>query len=304
VDPDGQGSGGTPGAEQKPARTGKGRALVPPTAKGSAVPVPGSRAEAMLAAQKAAEKAAKKRRQVIYLRRIGPKRIVFRGVVTALFAWWLTNVGGHPGVEFSEVAVGVATGISGLATLGAVGEWAEAMARPLPPAVAAGPPGPEPPDADPAGPAAVPELGSGAGALPPVDSAARAPMERLSRLERSLADLLTLLGADAPADVAGEAEQAAATLREYGARLRVVESARDGVTGDAAAGVNAAVETLRLRIEEGVTGYERLVAVAADAVSVGTADGLDQRTVRRLEDAADALAGLARGLRELRGELT
>ncbi len=94
--------------------------------------------------------------------------------------------------------------------------------------------------------------------------------------------------------------QAAMTLREYGARLRAVEAARDGAEGEAGAGLDAAVGTLRQRLEEGVSAYDRLVTVAAEAVSAGSAGSLDAIAVRRLEDAADTLAGLARGLREVR----
>src|SRR5439155_18581636 len=101
-------------------------------------------------------------------------------------------------------------------------------------------------------------------------------------------------------DVAAEAGQAALTLREYGVRLRAVESARDGAEGEAAAGLDAAVSTLRQRLEEGVSAYDRVVTVAAEAVSAGSAGSLDAFAVRRLEDAADTLAGLARGLREVR----
>jgi hypothetical protein len=223
------------------------------------------------------------RKSQLQQRRRGPGTIVFRAAVTAAFVWWVSVVGNHPGVEFREVLVGAMTGIAGISTLAAGGAWVQAMATPLPPA-AAGPP---------------PEL-------PPAGSAARVPLERLANHERSLAELLTLLGSEAgdvPAEVAAEAARAAATLRDCGTRLRAVEAARDGMEGDPAVSLAAAAATLRQRLEEGVSGYARLVAVAADAVSAGAAGGLDQFTIRRLEDAADTLAGLARGLRAT-GELT
>jgi hypothetical protein len=217
-------------------------------------------------------------------RRRGGRRIVVRALVTGAFVWWTTVVGNHPGVEVREVLVGTLAGLSGLRTLAAAAELAQATATSP---AAAGPPL----------------------ELPPDGSAARAPLERLANHERSLAELLTLLGTSAgevPADVATEAARAAVTLRDCGARLRAVETARDGMEGEPAVSLGAAVATLRQRLEEGVSGYARLVAVAADAVAAGAAGGLDQLTLRRLEDAAGTLAGLARGLRETRaaGELT
>lgn len=217
------------------------------------------------------------RRKLLRARRQGPPRLIFRGGLTAALAWWTSVVGNVPGVEVREVLLGIVTGIAGLSVLEAISTWSHALSTPLPPPL---PPAPA--------------------ELPPVESAARAPLERLASRERSLGELLALLGpmaGDAPKDVAAEAGKAAATLREYGARLRAVEAARDGMEGEVAANLDAAVGTLRQRLEEGVSSFERLVAVAAEAVSADTAGGLDTITLRRLEDAADTLTGLARGLR-------
>jgi hypothetical protein len=216
------------------------------------------------------------RKRLVRARRRGRRRTVFRALATLALAWWTSVIGSHPGIEGSEIVVGSVTAVAGLRTVSAAARWAQLERMPLPLPAAGAPP-----------------------ELPPEGSAARVPMERLANRERALAELLALLG-DAASDVAAEAGQAAVTLREYGARLRAVESARDGAEGEAAVGLDAAVATLRQRLEEGVSAYDRLVAVAAEAVSAGTAGSLDALAVRRLEDAADTLAGLARGLREVR----
>jgi hypothetical protein len=221
------------------------------------------------------------RGKVLRARRRGRRRFFFRVTVTSGFIWWTVTVGNHPGVEFREVVLGVASGISVLSTLEAASRWTEAAKTPLPPRGAA------PPE------------------LPPAGSAARAPLERLASREKSFAELLTLLGESTPAGVAAEAAEAARSLRDYAARLRAVEVAREGMDDEVGAGLDAGIATLRQHLDEGVSAYGRLVVVAADAVSAGTAGNADRVAIRRLTDAADTLAGLARGLREIRatGEL-
>jgi len=197
-------------------------------------------------------------------------------VVALAFAWWTFEVGNHPGVEGSEIFLGGVTTLVGVSAVAAGTRWYQLERLPLPPLPAAPPP-----------------------ELPPVGSAARQPLDRLANRERALAELLALLGPSG-VDVSAEAAQAAVTLRDYADRVRAVEMARDAVDGAAAASLDAAVGALRQRLEEGVSAYDRLVAVAAEAVSAGSAGSLDALAVRRLEDAADTLAGLARGLREVR----
>ncbi|HEY9475383.1 MAG TPA: hypothetical protein VIS06_16240, partial [Mycobacteriales bacterium] len=96
----------------------------------------------------------------------------------------------------------------------------------------------------------------------------------------------------------------ACTLREHAGRVVAVEAARRNVPSEAVAGLDAALAALRQRLEEGVSGYDRVVNAAADAVTAarggtGTSPGTD--ALYRLEDAADTLLGLARGLREVAG---
>jgi hypothetical protein len=227
-----------------------------------------------------------RRTRLIQARRAGGPRLVFRGAIAGALAWWTSVIGNVSGIEFREIVVGVATGIAGLSALEAGSSWIKALSTPLPP------PGPDWQDLA-AGPAEE---------LPPAESAARAPMERLAGRERALRELLALLGpatGGASREVAAAAATAGDTLREYGARLRAVEIAREGMDADIAASLDPAVDTLRQRLNEGVARYDRLVAAAADAVAADTAGGPDGAAMRRLSDAADALTGLARGLREI-----
>ncbi|HEY6747208.1 MAG TPA: hypothetical protein VI357_16000 [Mycobacteriales bacterium] len=123
----------------------------------------------------------------------------------------------------------------------------------------------------------------------PKDSPARAPLDRLARQEQVLHQLLTHLGeaADEPRRVAASA---AAGLRELGARLTAVDRAHQ-LSG----ALDAAVAGLREQLEAGLASYDALVVAAGDAVAADA--GL--RTYPRLEEATDALAGLAAGLRAL-----
>lgn len=212
-------------------------------------------------------------------RRRARRSLVFRSLLTVALAWVTSVVGAAPGVELGEVFWGSVTGCAVVGVLGSVRRvWSlERSPRPARPVTA-------PP-------------------LPPVGSVARAPMERLASRERALTDLLALLGPGA-ADVGTEAAVAARALREHAGRVVAVEAARRGVPAEAAPGLDAALATLRQRLEEGVSGYDRVVSAAADAVAAaggGTSGRLDGSVLYRLEDAADTLVGLARGLREVAG---
>jgi hypothetical protein len=126
----------------------------------------------------------------------------------------------------------------------------------------------------------------------PKDSPARGLLDRLARQEQALHQLLSHLGeaADEPRRVAASA---AAGLRELGARLTAVDRA-DRLSGNLA----AAVAALRGQLEAGLASYDALVVAAGDAVAADA--GL--RTYPPLEEATDALAGLAAGLRALTAE--
>ena len=136
---------------------------------------------------------------------------------------------------------------------------------------------------------------------PPRDCPARGPLDRLTERERALAGLLAHLGpaGDEPRAVALDA---AAGLRELGARTTAVHQARRGAPPESVAGLDAAVEVLVRQLEAGVASYGSLVVAAADAVAASaTLQAGDPVLLLRLTEATDSLAGLAAGLRAVAG---
>ena len=126
--------------------------------------------------------------------------------------------------------------------------------------------------------------------VPPPPPYASAAFPAVRRLEAARAALTRLLPLVAPAgrEVAEEAWRAAGeadnALRWQAARLAAVEPHR---------GAEPALVDL---LFSGVAAQERLVAGLADLVSASA----DPQATNRLQDATDALHGLARGLREVR----
>lgn len=122
---------------------------------------------------------------------------------------------------------------------------------------------------------------------PSVGSVAFPYVRRLEAVRDELRRLLPLV-APAGRDAAEEAWQAAAeadtALRWQAARMAAVEPHR-AVDAD-----------LLQSLEEGVRCSEQLVVAVADLVAASA----DPLATRRLQDAADALHGLAQGLREVR----
>jgi hypothetical protein len=134
--------------------------------------------------------------------------------------------------------------------------------------------------------------------LPPTGSAARTPMETLAARERTLGELLILLG-PAAGDTAAEARAAATVLRGCADRVVTLEAARRDAPPDAAGDLDQATGAAADELIGGVRAYERLVSAAAKAVSASAGDPAAALTDTRLREAADALAGLAAGLREI-----
>ncbi len=122
---------------------------------------------------------------------------------------------------------------------------------------------------------------------PPVTSAAFPAVRRLEAARAGLTRLLPLV-APAGRDAAEDAWRCAVdndrVLRWQAARLAAVEPYR-----------GAEPDVLQLLLA-GVAAQERLVAGLADLVSASA----DPHAVLRLQDATDALHGLAAGLREVR----
>lgn len=125
--------------------------------------------------------------------------------------------------------------------------------------------------------------------LPPIDarSAAFPAVRRLAVVQAELARLLPLV-APIGRDVADEAWQAAGevdgALRWQAARLAAVEPHRP------------LEPALLAPLLDGVAAQERMVAAVADLVAASA----DPLATRRLQEATDALHGLAAGLREVR----
>lgn len=138
-------------------------------------------------------------------------------------------------------------------------------------------------------------------ALPPRDSDAREPMQRLQEAEqtlhKALAQLSGTAAGSAPADARGTADVTAAELRTGSERLQAVESAIEHSPSEDRAALRADVRRMRSELDDGVEEYGTLVAAAGRAVAASGAP--EQRDA--LRDATDRLAGLAAGLKEVFG---
>jgi hypothetical protein len=211
------------------------------------------------------------------------RSLAARCVATAGLAWVTMHVDPTPGIDLGEVFWGSTTVVAGAGAAGA-GRRLWQLER-NPPSVA-------PPR---------PARAARAAPLPPVGSAARGPLQRLAERERVLADLLAHLG-PAAEDPRLVAAGAAAALRTHGARMAAVEAARHGAAPASRAGLDTALAVLARQLDDGVAGYDALVAAAAAAVAASaTLQAGDPVLAQRLTDATDALAGLAQGLREVAG---
>jgi hypothetical protein len=135
-------------------------------------------------------------------------------------------------------------------------------------------------------------------ALPPPGSVARPAMETLTARERTLGELLILLG-PAGGDTAAEAGNAATVLRGCANRIVTMEAARRDAPAEATDDLDRVIESASTELSGGVRAYERLVSAAAKAVSASSGDPAAALADTRLREAADALTGLAAGLREI-----
>lgn len=138
--------------------------------------------------------------------------------------------------------------------------------------------------------------------MPPKDSAAYEPMQRLSEAEDALAQLVLQLSGPAvavPQESVAEAErtgaEAAMALRAVAAQLAAVELARDHAPPMERGALIEGVRRLREQLDEGLNGYRSLLAAAGRVVAASSSAGPKQE----LADATDRLAGLAMALREL-----
>lgn len=201
------------------------------------------------------------------------------------FAAWAPHLAGPlaalPEVllDITTVGFGGLTAFAGICAVGAGLRYRRLRRIPLPAAA------PEPVD------------------LPPHGSRAREPMQRLRDAEQSLhraLHQLTELGVDdgLVADVRRTAQDVTVAMRRIAERLCVVESGLPHAPENERSGLRDEIRRLRAELDEGVTGYGRLIAAAMRAVAAG---GATERT-RGMQDATDRLAGLAAALRELGGD--
>lgn len=145
-------------------------------------------------------------------------------------------------------------------------------------------------------------------ALPPppsLRSAAFPPVRRLSSGGAAIRRLLlsareagptARATADSAMTAAANCEQ---VLYQQASSVAGLEAARDGV-GDPVAltALDATIHRLLALLEEGLAGYERLVAAAADlAAAAAAGPGSVGLAAARVQEATDALTGLAHGLR-------
>ncbi|MER2091138.1 phage shock envelope stress response protein PspM [Saccharopolyspora rectivirgula] len=197
------------------------------------------------------------------------------GAVTSAAAdsFWAFLPAAQDITTFGLGGLAVATGIG---AVGAGARYFRLKRTPLPP------PGPPP------------------AALPPQGSQAREPVQRLRDAERALHSALRQLNsagaAELVADTQRTADSAAAELRQVAQRLTAVEAALKHAPEADKPALQEDIRRLRAELDEGVDGYGGIVAAAGRAVA---ASGVSEQK-HLLQDAADRLAGLASGLRELR----
>lgn len=137
--------------------------------------------------------------------------------------------------------------------------------------------------------------------LPRPGSTARQPMRQLTDAEHALAELLRQLG-DLPngpdEDVIQQAwraaTDAAARLREIGARLAAVELAAVHGSPQERTTFEDAVSSLRTHLEQGLDAYRSLVSAAGRLMLATPVEATDE-----LVEATESLAGLAEAWHEL-----
>lgn len=222
-------------------------------------------------------------RQLARQRRRAKRSLWVRGSATAGLIVVSLAVGDQSGIEWAEAVAGGAAAVAAVGTAESARRVLRLRRVPDPIAAPSAPP------------------------LPPRGSVARPPLARLAERERALYELLVHMGPTgaSPTEIWTEATTSAAALRDQGARLVAVEAAVRGATKEAghrSSDLDAAQQVMLDRLEEGVAAYERLVNAAAEAVAASGHAVPDTRSTmatRRLEEAADALLGLAKGLREV-----
>ncbi len=146
--------------------------------------------------------------------------------------------------------------------------------------------------------AALDEMGRRASRRRFRDSSAAPAWARLDAAAAALTDLHGPLG-EQVSDALQEASAGERSLRELAGRILTVERALRFAGPDTRQPLAESHALLMVRLEDGVSTFERLVAAAAASVAEnGVTD--DEIAGIRLADAADRMAAFAQGLSELR----
>ena len=153
----------------------------------------------------------------------------------------------------------------------------------------------------------LPPAGAQVRALPPVGSAARGPMVRLAKVEKSLTHVLAVVARSAPvpadelAETAAAAESAADALHALSIDIVSLEQAAK-LAGQAAFQLQQSVMAARAELDSGLREYEHLLQAAARmTVSQGALPRPSETANLELRVAADRLDGWAEALAELAG---
>lgn len=130
------------------------------------------------------------------------------------------------------------------------------------------------------------------------DSAAAEAWQRLQSASTAMESLAGRLPPSASESVT-EGLAVERALRDLAYRIVDVERGLAAAPPDARESLDQARHALTAQLAEGVDAYQRLVAAVAECVAEG-ARTPDNHAAQRLTEATDRLAGLARGLGELR----
>ncbi len=222
------------------------------------------------------------RERMLRKRRRARKRATRFGVASGASVVGAASLAAASAPDWTMVATGGAAALFAVPAVVAFGTYRQLTATPLPPPAVSRQP------------------------LPPVGSAARAPMDRLASAESSLQQLLGVLSRSEVVDVeeldhTGETARAAsAALRSVAADVVAMESAGRG-TAAAATHLERSIRSAVGQLDVGVAQYEGLVTAAAKmtAPAQSSSYSLLGRQREELLSASDRLEGWAEALGEV-----
>ncbi|WP_441346811.1 phage shock envelope stress response protein PspM [Rhodococcus sp. W8901] len=222
------------------------------------------------------------RERMLRKRRRARKRATRFGIASGAGVVGSASLAAASAPDWTIVATGGAAALFAIPAVVAVSTYRHLTSVPLPPATVTRQP------------------------LPPVGSAARAPMERLASAESGLHQLLGVLSRSAIVDAeeidhTGEtARSASSALRAVAADVVAMESAGRG-TAAAAAHLQQSVRAAGEQLDIGVAQYEGLVTAAAKMTAPAQSPSytLLDRQREELLSASDRLEGWAEALGEV-----